>query len=190
MGRNRTIDRDAVLAAAERVVVRDGAARLTLDAVAAEAGISKAAVLYDWKTKQGLIAAMIKRRVASEDGKVAEAMQRLPPGPDQAVKARLDVASQRVSDEDRNVILSLCAFLARDVSLREPIQQSMRRRLNDILGGSRHPRGALLAFLAMEGLMALEWLDIKRWSDDERAQLIAEMEWLIGQSPEPEEPGA
>ena len=42
MGRRRTIDRNAILQAAERVVHRSGAARLTLDAVAAEAGISKA----------------------------------------------------------------------------------------------------------------------------------------------------
>ena len=57
MGRLRIIDRDAVLTAAERVVRRDGAARLTIEAVAAEAGISKASVLYDYKTKQALIKA-------------------------------------------------------------------------------------------------------------------------------------
>src|SRR3546814_2511896 len=42
MARPRTIDRDAVLDAAQRVVARDGAAGLTLEAVAAEDGISKA----------------------------------------------------------------------------------------------------------------------------------------------------
>ena len=51
MGRKRTIEPDAVLDAAEQVVMRDGAARLTLDAVACAAGISKASVLYDYKTK-------------------------------------------------------------------------------------------------------------------------------------------
>ncbi|MEE3100094.1 MAG: TetR/AcrR family transcriptional regulator, partial [Pseudomonadota bacterium] len=37
MGRRRSVDRDALLDAAETVVRRDGAARLTLEAVAAEA---------------------------------------------------------------------------------------------------------------------------------------------------------
>ena len=57
MGRTRVIDREAVLLAAERVITRDGAARVTLEAVAAEAGISKASVLYDYKTKQALLKA-------------------------------------------------------------------------------------------------------------------------------------
>ncbi len=184
MGRHRVIDRNAVLEAAERVVLRDGVGRLTLDAVAAEAGISKASVLYDCKTKQGLIAAMIERRVALEDAKIADAMQHQGDGPDQMVKARLDVASRRVSDEDRNVILSLCGFLAEDARLREPIQRSVRKRMQDIQADARNPRGALLAFLAVEGLMALEWLDFHAWTEDERGRLMSEIRWLIDQTPE------
>ena len=55
MGRKRAIDQQQVLDAAERVVGRDGAANLTVDAVAREAGVSKASVLYDYKSKQALI---------------------------------------------------------------------------------------------------------------------------------------
>src|SRR3546814_15074706 len=72
MARPRTIDRDAVLDAAQRVVARDGAAGLTLEAVAAEAGISKASVLYDYGTKQALIKALLERRIAAEDSRIGE----------------------------------------------------------------------------------------------------------------------
>ena len=44
MARPRVIKQDDILDAAEAVVVRCGAAHLTLDAVAVEAGISKASV--------------------------------------------------------------------------------------------------------------------------------------------------
>lgn len=44
MGRIRVIDRDHLLDAAEAVVARDGAVKLTLESVAAEAGVSKASV--------------------------------------------------------------------------------------------------------------------------------------------------
>src|SRR3546814_17040256 len=64
--------RDAVLDAAQRVVARDGAAGLTLEAVAAEAGISKASVLYDYGTKQALMKALIERRIAAEDSRIGE----------------------------------------------------------------------------------------------------------------------
>lgn len=61
MGRERVIDQQAVLDAAERVVGRDGAANLTIDAVAKEAGINKASVLYDHKSKQALVEAVVDR---------------------------------------------------------------------------------------------------------------------------------
>jgi AcrR family transcriptional regulator len=52
MGRKRVIDQEEILNGAEFVVVRDGAAHLTLDAVAEQAGISKASVIYSYKSKQ------------------------------------------------------------------------------------------------------------------------------------------
>ena len=59
MARPRVIDQNDILDAAEVVVMRNGAAQLTLDAVAIEAGISKASVIYDYKSKQQLIKSVI-----------------------------------------------------------------------------------------------------------------------------------
>src|SRR3546814_20236097 len=61
----------------------------------------------------------------------------------------------------------------------------MRRRIARVLETSSQPRGALLAFLAIEGLMALEWLGLHRWQTEERGELIAEIGWLADQQPEP-----
>jgi AcrR family transcriptional regulator len=55
----RTSDR--LLDAAAVVVKRDGAQALTLDAVAAEAGVSKGGLLYHFKSKRELVQAMIER---------------------------------------------------------------------------------------------------------------------------------
>src|SRR5687767_7614478 len=51
--------RQRLLEAANRIVRRDGGARLTLDAVAAEAGVSKGGVLYHFPNKDALIGAML-----------------------------------------------------------------------------------------------------------------------------------
>jgi AcrR family transcriptional regulator len=45
MGRSRKLDREALLDAAQEVVSRDGASNLTIEAVAANAGVGKATVL-------------------------------------------------------------------------------------------------------------------------------------------------
>jgi AcrR family transcriptional regulator len=183
MGRSRVIDRASVLDAAERVVRRDGAARMTLEAVAAEAQISKASVLYDYKTKQALVQAVIERRVETEDTRMRQVMDQLGDVPDAAIRGRLAAARRLVSDEDRDVAISLCAALAQDTGLRRPIQAAFRHRIAMILETSKHPRGALLAFLAIEGMVALEWLDLHTWPPDERERLIKEIGWLANQEP-------
>src|SRR3546814_15658723 len=71
-----------------------------------------------------------------------------------------------------------------DRELRAPGQERMRRRMARVLETSSQPRGALLAFLAIEGLMALEWLGLHRWQTEERGALLAEIGWLAEQQPE------
>jgi AcrR family transcriptional regulator len=179
MGRARVIDRDAVLDAAEKVVSRDGAARLTLDAVALEAGISKASVLYDYKTKQALIKAVIQRRVVRETARLQELIDKQGLVPDAAIHGRIAAASRSVTDADRAVALSLVAALAHDVQLREPIQEAYRQQIGEILRTAAHPRSAMLAFLALEGLRLLEWFGLYTWPQNEREQMLREIDRLL-----------
>ncbi len=53
-----------ILAAAATVVQRDGVGRLTIDAVAREAGLSKGGVLYHFASKDALIAGMLARMMS------------------------------------------------------------------------------------------------------------------------------
>jgi AcrR family transcriptional regulator len=52
-------NRDKILHAAAQVAIRDGIIAMTLDAVAAEAGVSKGGLLYHFHGKDELIAAML-----------------------------------------------------------------------------------------------------------------------------------
>jgi AcrR family transcriptional regulator len=56
--------RDRLLDAAGAVIRRDGAQALTLDAVAAQAAVSKGGLLYHFKNKQELVQAMVERWLA------------------------------------------------------------------------------------------------------------------------------
>ena len=180
MGRLKTIDRESVLCAAERVVSREGAARLTIEAVATEAGISKASVLYDYKTTQALIRAVIERRMKAECARLAAAIEDAGPGPDRAMRGRLAVAQSRsMSDADRAVALNLIAALAQDEELRRPMQEAYRQQIAEIMETSTHPRGALLAFLALEGLKVLECFGIYSWPEKDRRRLFSDISALL-----------
>lgn len=176
MGRARSIDRQSVLDAAERVVARDGAAHLTLDAVASEAGISKASVIYDYKSKQALIKAVIERAVAHHGERMRAHVEALGDVPDRAMKGRLAAAAARsFSDAERTVSLNLVAAMACNRDLRALIETSYREQMAEVAATSPHPRQAMLAFFALEGLSLMEWLGFLSWPQHERDLLLGDI---------------
>tara|TARA_R110002020_G_scaffold15225_7_gene54269 strand:+ start:572 stop:1159 length:588 start_codon:yes stop_codon:yes gene_type:complete len=184
MGRKRTIDQGEILNAAERVVARDGAARLTLDAVATEAGISKASVLYDYKSKQALVAALVERSVAADNAFNHAAIAGLGDAANATIRGRIVAASEPLPDAFRPIALNLCAALAQDAELRQTIQRNQSAVIGDIMTSSANPRGALLAYLALEGLKLLESLDYHSWPKPERDRILREISWLVDKQPE------
>lgn len=66
-----TTTKESLLASAARVVKEDGAAHLTLDRVAREAGVSKGGLLYHFPTKDALVTALLESYVADADAQLA-----------------------------------------------------------------------------------------------------------------------
>ena len=76
-----------IIDAAEEVVLRDGVARLTLDAAAAEAGLSKGGVLYHFPTRDALVAGMVDKIIEEFDRDIERQPGRRPPGPGRFTRA-------------------------------------------------------------------------------------------------------
>jgi AcrR family transcriptional regulator len=157
---------------------------LTLEAVAIVAGISKASVIYDYKSKQELVRAVIERRVADEEAALDAEARKLGRRSATRIRAHLARAATEVSDDKRMVAINLCAALANDTELRSIIQQSLKRELGSINDSSENPRSARLAFFAMQGLKFLELLGVHAWSQAERRRILDEIEQLAdGRAP-------
>ena len=82
--------KDRVLDAAEAVVVRSGIANLTLDAVAAEAGVSKGGLLHHYPSKDSLVEGMVVRCAERWRTDVIELYEQTPPGPGRMARALLN----------------------------------------------------------------------------------------------------
>ncbi len=67
--------------------------------------------------------------------------------------------------------------------LRKTMQTHQTEVIAAILETSTHPRGALLAYLALEGFKFLDFLDFHKWSAEERSQIMQEIDWLVEQIP-------
>lgn len=65
--------RHRILDALESMLIEHGMTKVTLDSVAAAAGVSKGGLLYHFKTKDALIAAMVRRLGAQADQQRAAA---------------------------------------------------------------------------------------------------------------------
>jgi AcrR family transcriptional regulator len=72
------VTRDELLRATVRVVAEEGLPRLTLDAVARAAGVSKGGLLYHFPTKEALIRALIETFIAEWDRAMAREYARDP----------------------------------------------------------------------------------------------------------------
>jgi AcrR family transcriptional regulator len=183
MGRKRIIDQQAILDAGEAVVARLGAAGLTLDAVAAEAGISKASVIYDFKTKQALIEAIVERAFRLDREYHAAAEVDLASSDSLAIRGRIKFAEEPPSEEIKPVAIGLSVALTLDPALRARMKKSQAETISRIVETASSPRGALLAYLALEGLKFLEHLDFHHFDPTDRSRIIREINWLVAETP-------
>lgn len=85
-----TYDKDQILDAAVAVVSKNGIANLTLDAVAAEAGLSKGGLLHHYPSKDRLVQAMVSRCADNWRTTLDAAYAKAPPGPGRLARAILD----------------------------------------------------------------------------------------------------
>ncbi|MFC0282171.1 TetR family transcriptional regulator [Camelimonas abortus] len=176
MGRRRIIDPEALLDAAERVVRREGAVNLTISAVAAEAGVSKATVLYDFRTKQALIAAVVARRLAADEARLRACIAEAAADPSVAnpeLAGRLRFAATQPEEQDLAAALTLCVAMASDDAVRGRIREFIRRDLAAFAPGCAGDPAPLMAFLALHGYLSLKYFDLYTFPPEVRDVIFA-----------------
>ncbi len=118
-----------IIDAAEEVVLRDGVARLTLDAAAAEAGLSKGGVLYHFPTRDALVAAMVEKIIEEFDQDIAHLLEH-DTGPGSFtrayIRATMAPSSPRPDREDR-LGAAVIAAAAAEPALLVPLQLAADR---------------------------------------------------------------
>jgi len=114
-----------ILEAACALVVRDGYANLTLDAVAREANVSKGGLLYHFPSKRALLEGMVQHRCQQFEQDVQRHLQR------ETGRGRWLRAIIRASCEPKEIPLqegaAIFAVLANDPELLELVRQHRRR---------------------------------------------------------------
>lgn len=173
---------DLILTAAERVVLRNGVTRLTLEAVAREAKLSKGGLLYHFATKEALIQAMLDRLIQYYECEIAQ-QQRDDTAPGRwtrayvrtTVEPMLSYPGEAAFPKSKEVGAALIAAAATNPQLLEPLRERFRvwqRAIErDGIGSTR----ATVVRLAVDGLWLADVLGIWAPSDKLRRQVLNEL---------------
>lgn len=171
---SKTNPYDAIILAAEAVVVEAGASHMTLDAVAAKAGVSKGGLLHHFPTKMALIEAMINRLIEARRKSRKEIWKGLPDTPSRGLKAFM--LSTLLRDKKSDLIgAPLLAALAHNPKLAEPVREAIKSAFSEIVSpGIKFEKAALLA-LAADGLLLQEILSISPFTEKQRNMVVDEL---------------
>lgn len=178
MPRSRSNSRDRILDAAADIVRAVGAGRLTLEAVAERAGLSKGGLLYNFPSKEALLRAMIQRMV--DENMARRATVRAGLAGRSNIEARSVMAlhfSERCVDQ-RDVAMGLLAAISENPSLLEPVRTVVAAEWA-AMRGADDPAASMLAWLALEGLHSLDLFGISPLDDADEAAVAAAMERLL-----------
>ncbi len=163
-----------MLEAAEAIVLGNGARHMTLDAVAAKAGVSKGGLLYHFPTKEALLKAMLERLGRQLDETWGKKAKTLKPGPRREIKAFILAGSDRDPRKEQ-IGSALLAAGAHDPKLLRSAKNDFRRWLTDLMSSDLGFKRAAVIFFALHGLVMSELLSLSPLTEKERRDLVQEL---------------
>lgn len=169
MSRNKEGTRRRILAAAEELSRKLGPAAISLDAVAARAGISKGGLLYHFPSKSQLLKGLVADYTARFDTilRAEEDSGR----PNSVICAYV----QNFLDERRKGApppSGLLAVLAENPDLLDPVREYERIFLDRIRSNASDPVLATTAFLLIHAARSMELFNMKTLSETETQEAL------------------
>ena len=155
--------RTELLDAAVAVVRRDGAAALTLDAVAAEAGVSKGGLLYHFASKRDLLDGLVERWL----DEFQEDIDAAGPG--------FVAGYVRASDGAKAEEAGLLAALVADPRVLATVRERYATWQDRIVTEGGDPVEATVARLAADGLWLADLLGMAPPEGELRMRVLARM---------------
>lgn len=171
-----------LLEAASQIVRSRGVAELTLEAVAAGAGVSKGGLLYHFGTKEALVIALLGDALDRADAE----LDRSTSGPNASApgsfaRSYLDFVRDRRHDSGPGVGVLAAATLAEgDLG---PARERFRDWHSRLRNDGIDPVTALLVRTVADGLWLLDLFDLAPPDDEERTLLFDHLDMLLGGAP-------
>lgn len=151
---------DSLLDAAEGVVLRDGIGRMTLDAVAEQAGVSKGGLTYHFASKEKLVEAMVRRINEQCRRDHLEAIESAEPGPGRVPRGLLRMCHDKPAEWQesmRRTSMVLLATMVSNPELVKPLRESYVEMQALVKADGLAPGYGEAVLAALDGLW-LAWI--------------------------------
>lgn len=171
--------REKILSAAEELARVAGPGNLSLDAVAARAGVSKGGLLYHFPTKAKLLEALVEQFLASFDQALREREGASAGAPDSLIRAYLDIlVGEHLCHQPPPS--GLLAALGEDPGFLAPVRRFDRQFLDRMKANASDPVMALIVYLTLHGIKSMQLLNIETIDGEEFDSVIARLRALVG----------
>lgn len=164
--------RQKILDAAEAIARGEGAASMSLDAVAAAAGVSKGGLLYHFPSKPKLFEALVVSFLSRFDAVLQDAERSGQPNAVIQAYIKHFISERRCNTPPPSGLL---AVFAADPGMLAPVQQHERNFLARIRANATDPDFATVAFLSIQAVRSMELFNTCVLDDKEVADLT---DWL------------
>ena len=163
--------REKLIAAFEHLVLTEGERSATLDAVAAQAGVSKGGLLYHFPHRQALVDATLARctELAAED------LERLTSSPRGAAREFLATSLYEDSPLDRSLGVAFRLVQAREPGARETCAHVSGEWYRVILADVQDPVTATAVLSMGDGLYQQAVMGLLPEDDAEKRQVLARL---------------
>lgn len=171
--------RARILASADELAREVGPAKVSLEAVAARAGVSKGGLLYHFPTKLALLTALVEDHIERFEAEMASRTQATSGSAHDLLRIYHDLSAcefKRKGLPKSGVLAAMVQF----PDLLRPIAASKRRLLDQMIGAGGKTDLALIVFLALEGLRSMPLMDMHILTEAESARAIEALQAMIG----------
>ena len=164
--------RAKILEAAASIVEAEGAAHLTIDAVACTARVSKGGVLYHFPTKQALLEGMLESLLEQVAARTDAWRASHGSASNGALVARI-LEEHGQQPGERAMSRAILAAAAENPDLLQGTRDLVRQSFAEAADGSKPPELGWVLLLAVEGLRFLDMLKLLPLSVRERDRVHA-----------------
>ncbi|MDR7051076.1 AcrR family transcriptional regulator [Duganella sp. 3397] len=175
----RSSSRTALLDAALQMITESSVNGMTLEGVAARAGVTKGGLIYHFKTKEALLHAVVDRLTDQVDEYCADDQQTDPAlALENFLMARIDYAFA-IGAQQKALMANLLAAATTFPSLLAPVKRMYERGSGDLAQVAGSAGLALSIWAALDGMVMLEMLNIRQFSETERTQMREAMTSMV-----------